>query len=185
MEIKITENQLDKVIKIDGLKKTFFKYWDKTGGTIDNTLFSLFGFKNKRLNVDDITVTEDQIRNWLIEWRGDEQTNQLAEKILNQNPYHIDDCGGYDFEFDVWDYKIIDNNVELTLLVNDTRGRVVLVMTDGSIMNLKDARTQEDFGWEVENEIQDCLYDFFSVNLSDKVGYSFVFENILYTSDNK
>ena len=24
---EITENQLDKVIKIDGLKKTFFKYW--------------------------------------------------------------------------------------------------------------------------------------------------------------
>lgn len=184
MEIKITENQLDRIKKNDTIKKTFFKFWDKRGGYIDSTLFSLFGFKNGRLKIDDVNITIDDVRNFLIEWRGDEETRKLAEKILNENPYHINDCGGYDFEFDIWDYKISDNNVELTILVNDTRGRVILAMTDGSIMNLRDARTQEDFGWEVENEIQDCLYDFFSVNLSDKIGYSFVFENILYTSDN-
>ena len=106
------------------------------------------------------------------------------EEFLNKNPHHIGDCGGYDFEFDVWEYNIDGNHIEITLLINDSRGTVVL-MDDGGLMNLFDARTNDEFGWEVENEIQDCLSENLAVYLEEKLGYSFVFDNILYTSDGK
>jgi hypothetical protein len=71
----------------------------------------------------------------------------------------------------------------LVLRVNDKRGRVALIFQDGQLWNLKDARNNEDFGWEIDGEIQDCLYEYFLLNLSDKTGFDSVFERIDYTSD--
>lgn len=184
MEIKITENQLNHINKIERLKKTIFKYWDKTGGKVDKSLISIFGGKNGMLWIDNKRLTLNDFYNWVYEWRGEEESKRLAEEFLNKNPHHIGDCGGYDFEFDVWEYNIDGNHIEITLLINDSRGTVVL-MDDGGLMNLFDARTNDEFGWEVENEIQDCLSENLAVYLEEKLGYSFVFDNILYTSDGK
>ena len=71
----------------------------------------------------------------------------------------------------------------MVLRVNDKRGRVALIFQDGQLWNLKDARKNEDFGWEIDGEIQDCLYEYFLLNLSDKTGFDSVFERIDYTSD--
>lgn len=183
MDIIITEQQLDTLKKVENIKKALFKYWDNTGGFIDNSILSMFGFKGRILTIDDITISENDLHNWLIEWRGEDKAIKLAEKFLNNNPHKIDSCGGYQFEFDVFDYKIHDNQVDLILRVNDKRGRVALIFLDGQLWNLKDARRNDDFGWEIDGEIQDCLYDYFLLNLSDKIGFSFVFERIDHTSD--
>ena len=107
MEIKITENQLDRIKKNDIINKTFFKFWDKRGGYIDSTLFSLFGFKNGRLKIDDVNITIDDVRNLLIEWRGDEETRKLAEKILNENEH--ESCHEPNLELPVHAYCIMGN----------------------------------------------------------------------------
>lgn len=182
MNIKITENQLNHINEIERLKKTLFKYWDMKGGIVDNTLLSMFGAKNNRLKIGNQTITIQDFQNWLYDWRGEEQSKKLAETFLNKNPHRIE-CGGYDFEFDVWEYQIDGRSIDITPRINDRRGRVILMMDDGRVMNLYDAISNEDFGWEIENEIQDCLYEYFSVHLSDELGYSFVFDYFLFTSD--
>jgi hypothetical protein len=55
-------------------------------------------------------------------------------------------------------------------------------MTDGTIHKIKDARNEE-FGWEIENEVEDCIHDYISKNLEDKTGVPFVFEKLTYKSD--
>jgi hypothetical protein len=183
MYIIITEQQLNNLREVENIKKTLFKFWDNNGGYIDNSILSMFGFKGRILNIGNITISENELYNWLIDWRGENKSIILVEKFLNQNPHKIENCGGYEFEFDVFDYKIHDRQVDLVLRVNDKRGRVALIFQDGQLWNLKDARNNEDFGWEIDGEIQDCLYEYFLLNLSDKTGFDSVFERIDYTSD--
>jgi len=45
----------------------------------------------------------DEAYKYLIEWRGEEESKELAKTLLLQNPHHIDEYGGYDFFFEVDD----------------------------------------------------------------------------------
>ena len=65
-------------------KNILFRYWDKNGGAVDKTFISLFGLDN---NSD---LTYDQAYKYLIEWRGEKQSKELAKTLLLQNPHHID-----------------------------------------------------------------------------------------------
>ena len=56
-------------------------------------------------------------------------------------------------------------------------------MVDGTIHKLKDARDNDEYGWEIENEVEDCVYDYLIQNIEDVTGYSFVVEKINYESD--
>ena len=98
-------------------KNILFKYWDKMGGKVDKTFISLFG-------LDDSDITYDQAYKYLIEWRGEKQSKELAKTLLLQNPHHIDDFGGYDFFFEVTDirnWKLNDDepNVVVKVKVDD------------------------------------------------------------------
>jgi hypothetical protein len=59
----------------------------------------------------------------------------------------------------------------------------MLIMTDGTIHKLKDARDDEEYGWEIENEIEDCIYDYLSEQIENTTGFSFVVGRINYKSD--
>jgi hypothetical protein len=51
---------------------------------------------------------------------------------------------------------------------------------------LLDMSVQKDLSemeWEIDNEIEGCISDYFEKNLEDKTGVPFVFDNIEYTSD--
>ena len=88
------------IITESSYKNVLFRYWDKFGGDINRQFILNFGLDN---NSNDITY--DQAYKYLIEWRGEKESKELAKTLLLQNPHHINDFGGYDFFFEVTDIK--------------------------------------------------------------------------------
>jgi len=184
MKILIKENQLEALKKLESMKKMFFKYWDKNGGVLDQTMFKLFGFDKITYQIGDkYWLSKDEVRKWLIEWRGEEKSRQLLDKILNSNPYKVDNCGGYEFEFDVFHYEVDSSyNVTIDVKIDDKRGRVMLMMLDGRMERLSDAIRNDEYGWEVENEIIDCIWVYFKDKVYTNLGYNIDVESWEFTS---
>ena len=112
MKLIITESKYKNII---------FNYFNKFGGEIDTQFISMF-------KLDDRTgmINYDQAYKYLIEWRGEEESKELAKTLLLQNPHHIDDFGGYDFFFEVtdirnWELNDDEPNVVVKVKVDDLK----------------------------------------------------------------
>lgn len=177
MKITITEEQLDKLQGLDTLKKMVFKYWDKNGIGDIQQLMKFFSMSDYKLNIYNVY-------SWIREYLGMDKVYSLVNEYLEHKKHTIDDCGGYEFDFFITNYKIEDDQVEISVLVDDINGSVILIMTDGTIRKIKDAR-EEEFGWEIESEVEGCMYDYLEKNMTEKFGIQFVFEKISYISNQK
>ena len=154
-------------------KNTIFKFFDKFGGEIDNQFINVF-----RLDQDNSIVTYDQAYKYLIDWRGIEESKNLANTILLQNPHHIDTFGGYDFFFEVTDIKKwgVDDDVPFVTVkvkVDDVSGEVTIM--DGNTYNLSEALKNEDYGWEIEDEVNWGINDYFKEVVTPKTGIKVIF----------
>jgi hypothetical protein len=154
-------------------KNTIFKFFDKFGGEIDNQFINMF-----RLDQDNSIVTYDQAYKYLIDWRGIEESKNLANTILLQNPHHIDTFGGYDFFFEVTDIKKwgVDDDIPFVTVkvkVDDLSGEVTIM--DGNTYNLSEALKNEDYGWEIEDEVNWGINDYFKEVVTPKTGIKVIF----------
>jgi hypothetical protein len=156
-------------------KNIIFKFFDKMGGDINEDFISFFGLDNRS------ELTYDQAYKYLIEWRGEEESKELAKTLLLQNPHHIDDYGGYDFFFEVIDidnWRLDEGNVVVTVKVNELSGTVDLI--DGDHKTLDDALNNEDYGWEVDDEINWGIDEYFKKNITSKTGINIIFHKAEY-----
>lgn len=161
-------------------KNIIFRYFDKFGGDINRQFILNFGLDNK--NND---ITYKQAYKYLIEWRGIEESKNLANTILLQNPHHIDDFGGYDFFFEVTNITKwgVDNDkpfVTVKVKVDDLSGEVTII--DGNTYNLSDGLSNKDYGWEVEDEVNWGINDYFKEVVTSKTGIKVIFFRPEYTS---
>ena len=161
-------------------KNILFRYWDKFGGDIDKQFVLNFGLDNR-----DNDITYEQAYKYLIEWRGEEQSKELAKTLLLQNPHHINDFGGYDFFFEVMDIKkwgVNDDEpfVTVKVKVDDLGGDVSLF--DGNTYTLSDALKNEEYGWEVEDEVNWGVNDYFKEKITSKTGIKVIFYRPEFTS---
>lgn len=169
MQIRITESQLSRLEDSRKMKKMIFKYWDITKPGLSSELFKLFSLDNR--NNFDFNI----LRHWLIEYLGVDNVKKNISKYLNNKTFGIHECGGYNFEFTVDKYSFIDGEygdteLELVITIDDVNGTVALIMIDGEILNLRDAINNEEFGWEIRNETEDCILDFLDKNILEKYG---------------
>jgi hypothetical protein len=170
MKIIITESKY---------KNILFRYWNKNGGAVDKTFISLFGLDNNR------DLTYDQAYKYLIEWRGEKQAKELAKTLLLKNPHHVDDFGGYDFFFEVTDirnWRLNDDepNVVVKVKVDDLGGSVTLM--DGDHKSLEDALDNEDYGWEIGDEVNWGVNEYFKDNITSQTGIYIIFDSVKYSS---
>jgi hypothetical protein len=161
-------------------KNIIFRYFDKFGGDINRQFILNFGLDNE--NND---ITYEQAYKYLIEWRGIEESKNLANTILLQNPHHIDDFGGYDFFFEVTDIKKwgVDDDepfVTVKVKVDDLSGEVTIF--DGNTYKLSEALKNEDYGWEIEDEVNLGVNDYFKEVVTSKTGIKVIFFRPEYTS---
>jgi hypothetical protein len=152
-------------------KNTMFKFWDKFGGQVDELFIGAFGLDNP--NND---ITYDQAYKNLIEWRGEEESKELTKTLLLQNPHHIDNYGSYDFFFEVTDIKNweLDNdepNVIVDVNINILDGEVTI---SGETFKLDEALNNEDYGWEVADEVNWGINDYFKENITSKTGVNII-----------
>jgi len=161
-------------------KNTIFKFFTKFGGEIDSQFIDMF-----RLDSNNSILTYDEAYKYLIEWRGIEESKNLANTILLQNPHHIDDFGGYDFFFEVIDIKKwgVDDDkpfVTVKVKVDDLAGNVSLM--NGDYKTLEDALSNEDYGWEIEDEVNWGINDYFKEVVTSKTGIKVIFFRPEWTS---
>jgi hypothetical protein len=150
------------------------------GGEINNEFHTFFNIdsENRDLSLEDAYK-------YLIEWRGEEESKELAKTLLLQNPHHIDDYGGYDFFFEVfhiqkWGMNDNEPFVTVKVKVDDLGGDVTLF--DGNTYNLTDALVDEDYGWEIDSEINWGIDTYFKKNITLKTGIKVIFFRPEYTS---
>ena len=173
MKIIITESHY---------KNTIFKFFDKFGGEIDTFFIDTF-----RVDRNDPIVNYDQAYKYLIEWRGEEESKELAKTLLLQNPHHINDFGGYDFFFEVvdidyWELDDSKPNVVVSIVVNDLSGNVTVA--NGEDIKLEDALNNEDYGWEISDEVNWGVNDYFKDKITTKTGIKIIFDSVEYISQN-
>jgi hypothetical protein len=171
MKLIITESKYKNILS---------RYWDKTGGKVDKTFISLFGLDD---NNNDINY--NQAYKYLIQWRGEKQSKELAKTLLLQNPHHIDDFGGYDFFFEVtdirnWELNDDGPNVVVKVKVDDLGGSVTLM--DGEDKTLEDALDNDDYGWEIESEVDWALNGYFKDNITAQTGIKIIYDTPKYSS---
>lgn len=174
MKIMLTEEQFDEVVEIESFKKKFFKYWDKFGPKYDNQMLKLFGLSRG-------TIPTNIVYTWLREYLGTD-SEEVIKEFLSKKVHTIDNCGGYNFTFTIDEYEKDNHQIEITLTVDDIDGTVDLIMVGGETYTLKDAMESDDYGWEIENEIEECIWDYMVENVETKTGYMFVFKRINYKS---
>lgn len=161
-------------------KNTIFKFFTKFGGEIDSQFIDMF-----RLDSNNPILTYDEAYKYLIEWRGIEESKNLANTILLQNPHHIDNFGGYDFFFEVTyitKWGVDDNKpfVTVKVKVDDLSGNVALM--NGDYKTLEDALSDEDYGWEIEDEVNWGINDYFKEVVTSKTGIKVIFFRPEWTS---
>jgi hypothetical protein len=166
MKIIITESHF---------KNTIFKFFDKFGGEID-TLF----IDNFRVDRNDPIVNYETAYKYLIEWRGEEESKELAKTLLLQNRHHIDDYGGYDFFFEVvgisnWYLDSSEPNVVVKIKVDDLAGTV-------NNISLEDALDNDEYGWEIDDEVNWGIDEYFKKNITSKTGIKIIFDRPKYAS---
>ena len=170
MKFILTESKYRKILN---------SYFDKFGGKIDNDFISMFKVGEPAGMFD----FEDAYK-YLIEWRGEEESKELAKSLLLQNPHHILGFGGYDFFFEVtdidnWDLDYRDPRVVVKVKVDDLGGTVNLVSGQS---NLSDALSDEIYGWEINDEVNWGINDYFKEIVMTKTGINVIFEDAKYTS---
>jgi hypothetical protein len=150
------------------------------GGKVDDNFISMFG-------LDDVNnyFTYNQAYKYLIEWRGEKESKELAKSLLLQNPHHIDDFGGYDFFFEVtdirnWELNDDEPNVVVKVKVDDLGGSVTLM--DGEDKTLEDALDNDDYGWEIESEVDWALNGYFKDNITAQTGIKIIYDAPKYSS---
>ena len=169
-----------KIIITESKHKNFvFKFFDKMGGAIDEDFISFFSLDGGG------GLTYNQAYKYLIEWRGEKESKDLTKTLLLQNPHHIDDYGGYDFFFEVvgisnWSY--VNNEeycVNAKVKVDDLGGSVNI---HGNNFNLEDALDDDDYGFEIDDEVNLGINEYFKKNITSKTGIKIIFDRIKYTS---
>jgi hypothetical protein len=170
MKIIITEQQY-KLLQnsehsVDHLKSPLFKYWGKNGPDVSDTTLKLFG-------VDGYWST---VLKWLIEWHGGieivyEMLEQFSDKIYRA------ELGTYDFKFKVSGFRV-SGDLEIDYIDNlwfdaevDGDGIVDIDHGDGIVIdNVYDAHNNEDFGWEVDEEIKEAINLKMFLEITKKTG---------------
>jgi hypothetical protein len=182
MKIKITEDQLDKVKEQESYKKMLFKYWDKVGPGLTDTMTKLFGFQYHGGLKNQTGIRMVDVQRWLTEYLGVDKAQEIAMEFFNKKEHTINKCGGYEFNFTIDNVEDDGAQFIVTVTVDDINGTVIL-LEDGTLHKLEEARNSDDYGWEIESEIEDCIHEYISDNVEDKTGISFVMDSINYKSD--
>jgi hypothetical protein len=174
MKILITEEQLD-----DVRKKLLRKIWSVKPYFEEGYLTSV-GIKDWK--------DRDKAIGWFAEFIGDDVIDKILEDNFGGYNLRVDNCGTYNFEFDIVDYTLYDEDegtddtihliLEVDCKVDAKRGKVEI---DGEEMSVEEALSNDEYGWEVSGEVIGCISDYIyrEFNLLSTTGIGHVEVNLV------
>ena len=138
MNYIITENQSDYVDNFLKVKQLFFKFWDKNGPLLNDSIFKMFGFDGTGLEISGVRLINRNVFDFFREWYGEKGLIK-AKEILSKDIHNIL-CGGYDFNIRIKNADFERNGmvvIDVTVLLDGAT--VELIFDDGREENLEDA----------------------------------------------
>ena len=109
-----------------------------------------------------------KVDEWFREFLGP-KAEKIVHSLAKPGDRHRIQKGGYDFEIAVEEIKITACSKYVDIHCKVLKGGEVTLLT----MSLEEATENEDFGWEIKNEIRDCIEDYFykDIGIRNKTGY--------------
>lgn len=157
---KFAELENNTIIE-DIQKNILLKMWKEEPVINNERLQMLCVFNHRQIK---------KVGEWFREYLGP-KAKQIVDSILRKKEHHIS-SGGYNFDIVIESYDIdsSDINIKCKILPG---GTVSIIMDDGRTLDIEDAVNDEEIGWEIKGEINDCIIDFLYKNLQirDKTGY--------------
>jgi hypothetical protein len=85
------------------------------------------------------------------------------------------------FDFEVVHYYINNDIGEIYVILKPDveNGTVALLMIGGEEENLGDAINNPDYGYEIEGEIADCIYELLHDKITNTTGYEIGIEKVI------
>ena len=142
-------------------KKMLLKMWKEEPVINNERLQMLCVFNHQQMK---------KVGEWFREYLGPKAI-QIVDSILGKKEHHIS-IGGYNLDIVIESYDIDSNDISIICKVLPG-GTVSLIMDGERTLDIEDAVNDEEIGWEIEGEINDCIIDFLYKNLQirDKTGY--------------
>lgn len=146
-------------MNLENIKKTFFKVWDRTGIYYDSSFLSAYGITPE---------IKKNLNKWIDEWYGKEYITKIFDEIFFSKKIHkVEDCGSYNFTFKVEEFMVDEDSVIVNVEVLD--GTMSFIFSDDPdrVWKLSELGNYPDIhnvGWEVDNEIAECITDYFANN---------------------
>jgi len=146
MKVIINENNVNGIL---------LKLWEKNP-YLDPVQMKMFGLSEHNLSV------MREFRKYLGEG---EIEKRLYDIIKIGKYYEITDCGNYKFKFQIIDWSVDDGEIRIKCWVDVDNGSVILIHDDNNVeRSLNDVLHNEDIGWEIRQEMEDCIGDWFNDN---------------------
>jgi hypothetical protein len=141
----------------EGKKSSIFKYWDKYGPELGSDFYGLFSI-NPLDSDNQRTLTE-----WLFEWHGGISNVLEKFKSVEHKIFEINSCGTFKFKFELVDpvlvkYEQQSESPRIFIEANvDGKGTVIL---DAWEQKIRNAILDEDSGWQIKDELENCIMEF-------------------------
>ena len=144
------------IINENNVKGILLKLWEKNP-YLDPTLLKMFGLSANSLSV----VEEFQ------KFLGDEEIEKRLYDIIKlRTDFEITDCGNYKFKFQIRDWSVKDGEIRIKCWLDSENGSVVLIHDEnGEERSLDDVLHNDDYGWEIRQEVEDCIGDWINDNI--------------------
>ena len=98
---------------------------------------------------------------------AEEVIQGLIDKKFSTNDFSDDIVGGYDFEWVITHFEYQDFRY---VLYGEALPGGTVSMMNGRTLNLDEACNLEDFGWEIQNEVNDVVKDCMEELIVPKTG---------------
>ena len=143
------------IINENNVKGILLKLWEKNP-YLDPTQLKMFG-----LSPHSVSVVE-----MFQEFLGDEEIeNRLNDIIKIDKDFEITDCGNYRFKFQITDWSVKNSEIRINCLVDSENGTMSFIYDEnGEEHSLDDVLHNEEYGWEIRQEIEGCIGDWISDN---------------------
>jgi hypothetical protein len=159
MKIIITESQYENVA--NRFKRILFKFWDVNGPTLSRQMYKLIGIDSHHT-----FKLHPYFLEYLVEWFGGEEKFIEHIKQNEGKDYHVQ-YGGYNFDIILDEITLDEFNVYLDVRVKPG-GTVTLIFDEKQpTVTIDDALANDNYGWEINNEIQETIFDTFQKYFND------------------
>jgi len=101
------------------------------------------------------------------EFLGEEEIEKRLYDIIKiGEEFEINDCGNYEFNFKITDWSVKNGEIRIKCWVDSENGTMSFIYDEnGEERSLDDVLHNDDYGWEIRMEVEDCIGDWINDNI--------------------